>query len=180
MVTLIGPEWVPAVSALIGGLTGAGGTWIANRFNLKQQREQRAHDAAQRENERALILAEAAEKAAADNLARQRALALELHRDCVAWLTAYRMTQRDQPHQVEVPIPILKPVSTIMNRAAEVSSLGDNQLSKTSLDIYSYFSCVTDDWRSGGVIMPSFSRHQWLETFERNVHSIAHDLALSP
>ena len=165
---MISTEWIPVVSAVVGGATGVVGTLTTQAFTLKRDKELRASEVEKERlaNERTVQTAK--EQALSEARTKQLAEALQLHQMAVAWLGAYHSERRQHPREVSEGLVMM--AVNVMSKCAGVVALGENNLSQTARNIYSYFSTALS--LEGGKPRGSYLVDGGTTQLEDEVHSL--------
>jgi hypothetical protein len=165
---MISTEWIPVVSAVVGGATGVVGTLTTQAFTLKRDKELRASEVEKERlaNDRGVQAAK--EQALSEARTKQLAEALQLHQGAVAWLGIFHAERRQHPR--EVSADLLMSAVQVMSKCAEVVALGENNLSQTARNIYSYFSTALS--LEGGKPRGSYLVDGETTQLEAEVHSL--------
>lgn len=173
---MIASEWIPVVSAVVGGATGVVGTLTTQAFTIKRDRDLRAADAEREMLVHAREQESARSHSLSDARTKQLSQALELHQLAIAWVGRFHAERRDKPRVVSADV--LSGATDVMGKCAEVIVLGENDLSKTARNIYKYFATAFSS--EGGSPRAAYLVDDQTTELEAEVHSLVASMQPPP
>ena len=165
---MIATEWIPVVSAVVGGATGVVGTLTTQAFTLKRDRDLRDVEAAKEALSHAREQERARSQSLSDARTKQLAEALELHQLTIAWIGKFHGERRDRPRAVSAEVST--GAVAVMSKCAEVVALGENDLSQIARNIYRYFSTAFS--LEGGAMRAAYLVDDQTTDLEAEVYSL--------